>query len=366
MKTLKSIQLTLCARLEKYNLSELADISRDDGMDLPSVGREKTAIFAVIPDSDTSFNFLVGMLYTQLFQVLYEEADRSPSGRLDVPVHLIMDEFANVAVPDGFDRLISTMRSRGISVSILIQNMAQLRKLFEKDWESIVGNCDVFLYLGGNEFSTHEYVSKLIGSETVSKRSVTVTKGARGGTNENLSSVGRNLVTPDEVRMLDGGEAIVFIRGERPVKDRKYDVRKHPNCSFTSMGGAEQYVPVKPEKNEGAEDGKKKDGNRYPGDRAFEIRPAVPDGEEEKRKAAVAGARAALGADRRYAEEKLEMMGFEIPKKREEENRMTDGRSFVDMRRDRRNEMREERKKKPEHRPAAEAEKKETEKESER
>ena len=365
-KTLKSIQLTLCSRLEKYNLSELADISRDDGMDLWSMGREKTAVFAVIPDSDTSFNFLVGMLYTQLFQVLYEEADSSPSGRLEVPVLLIMDEFANVSVPESFDRLISTMRSRGISVSILIQNMAQLKKLFEKDWESIVGNCDGFLYLGGNEFSTHEYVSKLIGSETVSKRSVTVTRGAKGSTNENISSVGRNLVTPDEVRMLDGGEAIVFIRGERPVKDRKYDVRKHPNYRYTSMGGAEQYVPVKREKAEGTGSGKKKDGKEYPGDRAFEIRPGQTDEEEEKKAAAIAGAKAALGADAKRAGEQLTMMGFEIPKKGREENKLAEGKSFVDLRREKRKEMREEYKIKKEHRSAPAEEKEEREKDSER
>ena len=165
-KTLKSIQITLMSRLEKFNLESLAGITQFDEMELAEVGERKTAIFAVIPDNDSSFNFLVGMLYTQLFQQLYYQADIVHGGRLPVHVHFVMDEFANVALPDEFDKLLSTMRSREISVSIIIQNLAQLKALFEKTWESIVGNCDEFLYLGGNEQSTREYVSKLLGKET--------------------------------------------------------------------------------------------------------------------------------------------------------------------------------------------------------
>lgn len=158
-KTLKSIQITLVARLEKFNLDSLAAITQSDEMELDKLGEKKTAIYAVIPDNDSSYNFIVGMLYTQLFQQLYYSADVKHGGRLPVHVHFVMDEFANVALPDEFDKLLSTMRSREISVSIIIQNLAQLKKLFEKEWESIVGNCDEFLYLGGNEQSTHEYVS---------------------------------------------------------------------------------------------------------------------------------------------------------------------------------------------------------------
>lgn len=166
-KTLKSIQITLVARLEKFNLDSLAAITQSDEMELDRLGEKKTAIYAVIPDNDSSYNFIVGMLYTQLFQQLYYSADVMHGGRLPVHVHFVMDEFANVALPDEFDKLLSTMRSREISVSIIIQNLAQLKKLFEKEWESIVGNCDEFLYLGGNEQSTHEYVSKLLGKETI-------------------------------------------------------------------------------------------------------------------------------------------------------------------------------------------------------
>ena len=166
-KTLKSIQITLISRLEKFNLESLACITQNDELELWSIGEKKTAVFAIIPDNDSSFSFLVGMLYTQLFQQLYYQADVIHGGRLPVHVHFLMDEFANVALPDEFDKLLSTMRSREISVSIIIQNLAQLKALFEKQWESIVGNCDEFLYLGGNEQSTHEYVSKLLGKETI-------------------------------------------------------------------------------------------------------------------------------------------------------------------------------------------------------
>ena len=179
-KTLKSIQITLISRLEKFNLETLAGITQTDELELQMIGERKTAIFAVIPDNDSSFNFIVGMLYTQLFQQLYHQADFVHGGRLPVHVHFVMDEFANVALPDEFDKLLSTMRSREISVSIIIQNLAQLKALFEKQWESIVGNCDEFLYLGGNEQSTHEYVSKLLGKETIDMNTYGQSKGRSG------------------------------------------------------------------------------------------------------------------------------------------------------------------------------------------
>lgn len=240
-KTLKSIQITLVARLEKFNLESLAGITQTDEMELWSVGEKKTAVFAVIPDNDSSFNFLVGMLYTQLFQQLYYQADIVHGGRLPVHVHFVMDEFANVALPDEFDKLLATMRSREISVSIIIQNLAQLKALFEKQWESIVGNCDEFLYLGGNEQSTHEYVSKLLGKETIDTNTYGQSKGRNGSYSVNWQITGRELMTPDEVRMLDNRYALLFIRGERPVKDFKYDVLKHPNVKLTTDGGMEPY-----------------------------------------------------------------------------------------------------------------------------
>lgn len=240
-KTLKSIQISLIARLEKFNLDSLAGITQTDEMELWRLGEKKTAVFAVIPDNDSSFNFIIGMLYTQLFQQLYYQADVVHGGRLPIHVHFVMDEFANVALPDEFDKLLSTMRSREISVSIIIQNFAQLRALFDKQWESIAGNCDEFLYLGGNEQTTHEYVSKLLGRETIDTNSYGQSKGRGGSYTTNRQKSGRELMTPDEVRMLDNRYALLFIRGESPIKDLKYDILKHPNVSLTADGKGNTY-----------------------------------------------------------------------------------------------------------------------------
>lgn len=247
-KTLKSIQITLLSRLEKFNLPKLAEITQTDDLDLPSIGKEKTALFAVIPDTDKSFNFLVGMLYTQLFQHLYFLADHSPKKRLPVPVHFLMDEFANVALPDEFENLLSTMRSRGISVSIILQNLAQIKALFEKTWESITGNCDEFLYLGGNEQSTHEYVSKMLGKETIDMNTYGESKGMHGNFSTNRQITGRELMTLDEVRQMDNMYAILFIRGEKPVMDLKYDILKHPNVKYTTDGDGKPYDHSIPER----------------------------------------------------------------------------------------------------------------------
>ena len=241
-KTLKSIQISLVSRLEKFNLDSLAGITQCDEMDLGQIGEKKTAVFAVIPDNDSSFNFIVGMFYTQLFQQLYYQADSVHGGRLPVHVHFVMDEFANVALPDEFDKLLSTMRSRDISVSIIIQNLAQLKALFEKQWESIVGNCDEFLYLGGNEQSTHEYVSKLLGKETIDTNTYGRSRGRNGSYSTNYQLAGRELMTPDEVRMLDNQYALLFIRGERPIRDLKYDILHHPNVALTTDGSAPAYT----------------------------------------------------------------------------------------------------------------------------
>ena len=240
-KTLKSIQITLVSRLEKFNLDSLAGITQYDELELWKLGEEKTALFAIIPDNDSSFNFIVGMLYTQLFQQLYYQADVVHGGRLPVHVHFVMDEFANVALPDEFEKLLATMRSREISVSIIIQNLAQLKALFEKQWESIVGNCDEFLYLGGNEQFTHEYVSKLLGKETIDTNTYGQSYGRNGNYSTNWQITGRELMTPDEVRMLDNQYALLFIRGERPVKDFKFDILKHPYVKLSKDGGAPGY-----------------------------------------------------------------------------------------------------------------------------
>ena len=240
-KTLKSIQITLATRLEKFNLESLASLTSTDELDLKTMGEKKTVLFALIPDNDTSFNFLVSILYTQLFQQLFYVADHKYSGTLPVHVHFLMDEFANVSLPDDFDKILSVMRSRGVSVSIILQNLAQLKALFEKQWESIVGNCDEFLYLGGNEQSTHKYVSELLGKETIDTNSYGRSDGMRGNFSTNYQVAGRELMTADEVRMLDNKYAIVFIRGERPVLDYKYDIHTHPNVKLGADGGAGVY-----------------------------------------------------------------------------------------------------------------------------
>lgn len=246
-KTLKSIQITLAARLEKFNLESLASLTSTDELDLNTLGEKKTALFALIPDNDTSFNFLVSILYTQLFQQLFFSADHIHGGSLPIPVHFLMDEFANVSLPDDFDKILSVMRSRSVSVSIILQNLAQLKALFEKQWESIVGNCDEFLYLGGNEQSTHKYVSELLGKATIDTNTYGKSEGRSGSYSTNYQISGRELLTPDEVRMLDNQYAILFIRGERPVKDFKYDILKHPNVDLTAdgKGGVYRHGEVK-------------------------------------------------------------------------------------------------------------------------
>ena len=241
-KTLKSIQITLAARLEKFNLESLASLTITDDLDLPSLGEKKVALFALIPDNDTSFNFLVSILYTQLFQQLFYIADHKYGGALPVPVHFVMDEFANVSLPDDFDKILSVMRSRSVSVSIILQNLAQLKALFEKQWESIVGNCDEFLYLGGNEQSTHKYVSELMGKSTINLDTHGKSSGRNGNYSTNYQISGRELLTPDEVRLLDNKYAILFIRGERPILDLKYDILKHPNVGLTTDGSEKPYV----------------------------------------------------------------------------------------------------------------------------
>lgn len=241
-KTLKSIQITLAARLEKFNLESLAKMTMTDELDLPSLGEKKVALFALIPDNDTSFNFLVSILYTQIFQQLFYLADHKYGGSLPVHVHFVMDEFANVSLPDDFDKILSVMRSREVSVSIILQNLAQLKALFEKQWESIVGNCDEFLYLGGNEQSTHKYVSELLGKETIDTNTYGKSSGRSGNYSTNYQNSGRELLTPDEVRMLDNKYALLFIRGERPVQDLKFNLFEHKNVELSGLGKAKPYL----------------------------------------------------------------------------------------------------------------------------
>ena len=231
----------MAARLEKFNLESLAALSITDELDLESLGERKTALFIIIPDNDSSFNFLVSILYTQLFQQLFYSADHKHGGALPVHVHMLMDEFANVSLPDDFDKILSVMRSRGVSVSIILQNLAQLKALFEKQWESICGNCDEFLYLGGNEQSTHKYVSELLGKETLDTNTYGKSSGRNGNYSTNYQISGRELLTPDEVRMLDNRYALLFVRGERPIMDEKFDILRHPSINGTTDGKGERF-----------------------------------------------------------------------------------------------------------------------------
>lgn len=242
-KTAKSILVSAAVRLASFTLPEIQRITATDDMELGKLGERKQAIFCIIPDSnDASLNFLVGMLYTQAFQELYYQADKVHQGALPLPVRLMFDEFANVALPDGYARLQATMRSRNIMSTIILQNISQLKALFKDDWEGIIGNADSFVYLGGNEQSTHKYISELLGKETIDTRTSSQSKGRNGSFSQNFQQAGRELMTPDEVRRLDNKNAIVLIRGEKPVIDEKYDILKHPNIHRTEDGGAPPYL----------------------------------------------------------------------------------------------------------------------------
>ena len=242
-ETAMSILITASVRLAPFTLPEVQRITATDNMELEKLGERKQAIFCIIPDSnDVSLNFLVGMLYTQAFQELYYQADKVHGGSLPVPVRLMFDEFANVALPDGYARLQATMRSRNVMATIILQNISQLKELFKDSWEGIIGNADAFIYLGGNEQSTHKYVSELLGKETIETRTSSQSRGRNGSYSQNFQQAGRELLTPDEVRMLDNRYALVLVRGEAPVIDEKYDLMRHPNIKLTGDGGAAPYV----------------------------------------------------------------------------------------------------------------------------
>ncbi len=240
-KTYNTIMSVLKGRLEKFNLESIANITSIDTLDLTSLGKEKTALFLVIPDNDTSFNFLISILYLQLFKQLEDYADSLPEKRLPIHVQFLMDEFANVTLPDDFEHTISVSRSRGFSFTIILQNLSQLKALFEKQWESIVGNCDSFVYLGGNENSTYEYISKMLGEETLDTRNTGKSSGQHSYYSTNDQKTGRTLLKPDEVRMLSNDYGILFIRGSLPVIDKKYNVWKHPNAKYSTLKGGEPY-----------------------------------------------------------------------------------------------------------------------------
>ena len=241
-KTAKSILLSAAVRLSAFIIPEIVGITSRDDMELGLMGDRKQAVFAIIPDNDGTFNYLVGMLYTCAFQALYYQADKVHQGALPVPVRLMMDEFCNVSLPDDFGKLQATMRSRNIMSTIVLQNISALKALFKDDWEGLMGNADTLIYLGGNEQSTHKYISEMLGKETLDTRNRSISKGSHGSSSTSYQQTGRELLTPDEVRAMDNAYAIVFIRGERPVIDKKYDILKHPNIKLTEDGGAAPYI----------------------------------------------------------------------------------------------------------------------------
>lgn len=242
-KTAKSILVTAAVRLAAFNIPQYAAMTSMDEMDFGSLGERKRAIFCVIPVNDSSMNYLVGMLYTQCFQELYRRADLKYNGRLPIPVRVLQDEWANVAQPESYPKILATCRSYNIGLNIIVQNVQQIKALYEKEHESIIGNCDTLLFLGGgNEPASLEFIVKLLGRETLATRTRGLTKGRNGSSTTNYQQTGRDLMTIDEVRKLDTNKAILFIRGENPVIDRKYNLKRHPNIKLTSDGKAKPYI----------------------------------------------------------------------------------------------------------------------------
>lgn len=241
-KTAKSILVTASVRLAAFIFPQYAAMMQTDEMDFASLGERKRAIFCVIPVNDGSMNYLVSMLLTQCFQQLYLRADERYNGRLPVPVRVIQDEWANVAQPDSYPKVLATCRSYNIGINIIVQNIQSIKALYKDEWEGIIGNCDTLLFLGGgNEPTSLEFVSKLLGKETVHTRTRGRTKGRSGSSSVNFQQTGRDLMTPDEIRMLPTNDALLFIRGEKPVRDKKYDIKKHPNVRRTADGRAKPY-----------------------------------------------------------------------------------------------------------------------------
>ena len=247
--TVRSIIISANSRLALLENPQILRILSKDDLHLEELGigvngdkHTRTALFCIIPDSDKSYNFIVGMLYTQLFQELYFQADFKNDGKLPIQVTLMMDEFANVALPDDFCSLLSTMRSRRISSIIIIQNLAQIKALFKDTWETITGNCDTLVYLGGNEKSTHQYISEMLGKSTIDKRSTGETRGVHGSASRNYDVLGRELMTPDEVRNMSNKKCLIFIKGFNPIFDDKYIPFRHKNFSQTEDGGGKAYV----------------------------------------------------------------------------------------------------------------------------
>ena len=242
-KTAKSILITAGVRLTAFIFPQYAAIMQEDEMDFGSLGERKRAIFCITPVNDGSMNYLVSMLFTQCFQELYLRADERYDGRLPVPVRVIQDEWANVPQPDSYPKVLATCRSYNIGIDIIVQNIQSIKARYRDEYQSIIGNCDTLLFLGGgNEPESLEFMSKLLGKETISIRTRGQTRGRSGSSSINYQLTGRELMTPDEIRRMPTREALLLIRGESPVRDRKYNIKKHPNYRYTQDGGAKPYI----------------------------------------------------------------------------------------------------------------------------
>ena len=242
-KTAKSILITAGVRLTAFIFPQYAAIMQEDEMDFGSLGERKRAIFCITPVNDGSMNYLVSMLFTQCFQELYLRADERYDGRLPVPVRVIQDEWANVPQPDSYPKVLATCRSYNIGIDIIVQNIQSIKARYRDEYQSIIGNCDTLLFLGGgNEPESLEFMSKLLGKETISIRTRGQTRGRSGSSSINYQLTGRELMTPDEIRRMPTREALLLIRGESPVRDRKYNIKQHPNYRSTQDGGAKPYI----------------------------------------------------------------------------------------------------------------------------
>lgn len=234
-RTLQSVQITLLSRLTKFTQDTIVDLSStiEDELGLSDIPEKKSVLFAITPVADTTLNFFVTMLYGQLFDIIYRYGGEH--GRLSIPLHLLMDEFANITLPRDFEKYLATFRKYSVSASIILQDLSQIKALYEKQWQSIIGNCDSLLYLGGNEESTCKYISELVGKQTIKANTFGFNRGRNGGSSKNEQQLGRDLITPDEVRSLDNNYAVLLIRGEPPILDQKYDLTKHPNYHRTAF-----------------------------------------------------------------------------------------------------------------------------------
>jgi len=220
------------ARLSPFDIGEVRDLLSADELDLDSIGERKTALFVIVSDTDDSYNFIPALLYSQLFNLLCDKADAKPGGRLPIHVRFLLDEFPNLGKIPRFERLIATIRSREISACVVLQSQSQLKSIYKDDADTIIGNCDVTLFLGGREKTTLEEISKLLGRETIDLYNTSRTRGMQESYGQNYQKVGRDLMDTSELALLDGGECILQIRGERPFKSKKYDITKHPNYRY--------------------------------------------------------------------------------------------------------------------------------------